>query len=143
MEHFIFGNLTLAALPHEWFTIGGAVSLTLGGIAAAAALTYFKLWKWLWKEWLTSTDPKKIGIMYMVVAAAMFARGGLDAIMIWLQQALSSGSSQGFLDPGHFQQIFTAHGDIMVFFVTMGFFFGLMNLIVPLQIGARDLAFRF
>jgi cytochrome o ubiquinol oxidase subunit 1 len=112
-------------------------------LAIAAVLTYFKRWKWLWKEWLTSTDPKKIGVMYMVVASVMFFRGGLDAAMIWLQQSLSVGGSQGYLDSSHFQQIFTAHGDIMVFFVTMGFIVGLMNLIVPLQIGTRDLAFPF
>jgi cytochrome o ubiquinol oxidase subunit 1 len=143
MEHFIFGNITWADLPNVWFTIGGTASIAFGGLAVAAILTYFKRWKWLWNEWLTSTDPKKIGIMYLVVASVMLFRGGLDAVMIWLQQSLSVGASQGYLDPGHFQQIFTAHGDIMVFFVTMGFIIGLMNLIVPLQIGTRDLAFPF
>ncbi|MDE2019790.1 MAG: cbb3-type cytochrome c oxidase subunit I [Patescibacteria group bacterium] len=143
MIHFLFGNLTWDALPHQWFTIGGTFSIFFGGAVVAGILTYYHRWTWLWKEWLTSTDPKKIGIMYLVVAALMFLRGGLDAIMIWFQQALSAGASHGYLDAGHFQQIFTAHGDIMVFFVTMGFFFGLMNLIVPLQIGARDLAFPF
>ncbi|HVM76932.1 MAG TPA: cbb3-type cytochrome c oxidase subunit I [Candidatus Paceibacterota bacterium] len=142
MEHFLLGNLTWDALPHQWFTIGGTSALILGGAVTAFLLTRYKLWGWLWRDWLTSTDPKKIGIMYIVVAAVMFFRGGLDAIMIWLQQAMASGSG-GYLDASHFQQIFTAHGDIMVFFVTMGFFFGLMNLIVPLQIGARDLAFPF
>src|SRR6185436_8945618 len=122
MQEFIFGKLTLDALPHEWFTIGGTFAMLGMGIAAAFFLTRFKLWKWLWTEWLTSTDPKKIGIMYMVVAALMFFRGALDAIMIWLQQAIASGST-GFLDADHFQQIFTAHGNIMVFFVTMGFLF--------------------
>jgi cytochrome o ubiquinol oxidase subunit 1 len=143
MEHFLLGNITWDALPHAWYTIGATASIAVMGLAAAGLLTYYKRWTWLWKEWLTSTDPKKIGIMYIVVASVMFFRGGLDAVMIWAQQALSSGASQGYLDPSHFQQIFTAHGDIMVFFVTMGFLFGLMNLIVPLQIGARDLAFPF
>ena len=143
MAHFIFGDLTWSDLPHVWYTVGGTASILAIGVAIAAVLTYYKRWTWLWKEWLTSTDPKKIGIMYIIVAALMFFRGGLDAAMIWAQQALSSGASHGYLDPGHFQQIFTAHGDIMVFFVTMGFFFGLMNLIVPLQIGARDLAYPF
>ena len=101
-----------------------------------------KRWGWLWNEWLTSTDPKKIGTMYMIFAALMFFRGMVDAGMIWLQQAIAA-DSQGYLTADHFQQIFTSHGDIMVFFVTMGFFFGLMNWIVPLQIGARDLAFPF
>jgi len=141
MQHFLLGNLTWAALPHEWFTIGGTVSLILGGIFVAGLLTYLKRWKWLWSEWLTSTDPKKIGIMYIIVAGAMLFRGALDAGMIWLQQSLSVGASQGYLNADHLQQIFTAHGTIMILFVTMGFLFGLMNFIIPLQIGARDVAF--
>jgi cytochrome o ubiquinol oxidase subunit 1 len=140
MTEFLFGKLTLDALPHEWFTIGGTIAVIGMGLTVAAALSYFKRWKWLWNEWLTSTDPKKIGIMYMVVAALMFARGALDAIMIWLQQAIASGN-QGYLSADHFQQIFTAHGNIMIFFVTMGFLFGLINFVLPLQIGARDVAF--
>lgn len=143
MMHFLFGKLTLAALPHEWFTVGGTLALTLGGIGVAVLLTYFKKWRWLWKEWLTSTDPKKIGIMYIAVAILMFFRAALDAVMIWAQQSISVGNNHGFLTADHFQQIFTAHGDIMVFFVTMGFLFGLLNYFVPLQIGARDVAFPF
>lgn len=150
MEHFFLGDLTWSALPHQWFTIGGTAAIFGMLIIAAAILTYFKRWKWLWKEWLTSTDPKKIGIMYILMASLMLFRGGLDAAMIWLQQSLGSSNAPGFLgvmhgylDSSHFQQIFTAHGDIMVFFVTMGFFFGFINLVVPLQIGARDLAFPF
>lgn len=143
MEHFLLGDLTWSDLPNQWFTIGGTVAIFAMLIVAIAVVTYYKKWTWLWKEWFTSTDPKKIGIMYIVMASLMLFRGGLDAMMIWLQQSLSVGNSQGYLDASHFQQIFTAHGDIMVFFVTMGFFFGLMNLIVPLQIGARDLAFPF
>ncbi len=137
----MFGKLTLDALPHEWFTIGGTVAITLGGLGVVALLTYYKRWKWLWKEWLTSTDPKKIGVMYIIVASLMLFRGALDAGMIWLQQALSAGASTGYLSAAHFQQIFTAHGSIMIFFVTMGFLFGLMNFILPIQIGARDVAF--
>ncbi|MBX4186798.1 MAG: cbb3-type cytochrome c oxidase subunit I [Candidatus Doudnabacteria bacterium] len=143
MQHFLFGNLTLAALPHQWFTVGGTASIILGGLTVAAFITYTKRWKWLWNEWFTSTDPKKIGIMYMLVATLMLFRGALDAAMIWLQQSLATGANHGYLSAEHFQQIFTAHGDIMVFFVTMGFLFGLLNFIVPLQIGARDLAFPF
>jgi cytochrome o ubiquinol oxidase subunit 1 len=141
MIQFIFGKLTLAALPHEWFTIAATVSMSLGGIGVAVLLTYLKRWKWLWTEWLTSTDPKKIGVMYIVVASLMLFRGALDAGMIWLQQVLSVGSSHGYLSASHFQQVFTAHGAIMIFFVTTGFLFGLMNIILPLQIGARDVAF--
>jgi cytochrome o ubiquinol oxidase subunit 1 len=143
IQKLLIGNLNWEALPHEWFTMGGAAALVGMVLFAAAALTYFKRWKWLWREWLTTVDPKRIGIMYFIVAGFMLLRGGLDAIMIWLQQALSSGSSQGFLSADHFQQIFTAHGNIMVFFVAMAFIFGLINYIVPLQIGARDLASPF
>lgn len=139
----IFGKLTLAALPHEWFTIGGTLFMTGGILSVVALLTYLKRWKWLWNEWLTSVDPKKIGIMYMIVATLMLFRGGLDAVMIWGQQALAAGGSSGYLSAEHFQEIFTAHGVIMVFFVTMGFLFGLLNYIVPLQIGSRDLASPF
>lgn len=135
----IFGRLTWAALPHEWFTLGGTVAVTGMMLSAAALLTKTKKWSWLWNEWLTSTDPKKIGIMYIIVAFLMFFRGVLDAVMIWGQQAIAA-SAPGYLSADHFQQIFTAHGNIMVFFVTMGFLFGILNFIVPLQIGARDVA---
>ncbi len=141
--NFLFGRLTFNDLPHEWFTLGGTVTMTAFLVGLVFFLLKTKRLKWLWKEWLTSCDPKKIGIMYMVVATAMLLRGGLDAGMIWLQQALASGASHGYLSPEHFQEIFTAHGVIMVFFVTMGFLFGLLNFIVPLQIGARDLASPF
>jgi cytochrome o ubiquinol oxidase subunit I len=143
MKELLLGRLDAHALPHEWFTIGGSVAFGLLALSVVLVLTWTKRWKWLWKEWLTSVDPKKIGIMYFLVAGFMLLRGGLDAIMIWLQQALSSGGAHGYLSADHFQQIFTAHGNIMVFFVAMGFVFGLINYIVPLQIGARDLASPF
>ncbi len=141
MEKF-WGRLTVDALPHVWYTIGGTVFMVLMVLALTIYLAKKKRWGWLWNEWLTSTDPKKIGVMYMVASVVMFFRGTVDAGMVWLQQAMAA-DSQGYLSATHFQEIFTSHGDIMVFFVTMGFFFGLMNLIVPLQIGARDLAFPF
>lgn len=142
MQQYIFGRLTLEALPHEWYTWGATISITLGLLGIAVFLTYYKRWRWLWDEWLTSTDPKKIGIMYIIVAALMLFRGALDAGLIWAQQAFFVGSEIG-LSADHFQEIFTAHGTIMIFFVTMGFMFGLMNYIIPLQIGARDVAFPF
>jgi cytochrome o ubiquinol oxidase subunit I len=150
MQELLFGKLSAAALPHEWFTIGGTWFFAIAGVAFLIFMTKIKRWKWLWNEWLTSVDPKRIGIMYLIVATFMLGRGGLDAVMIWLQQALASSNMPGFLesDTGylsafHLQQIMTAHGNIMVFFFAMGFLFGLINLIVPLQIGARDLAFPF
>src|SRR4051794_32560444 len=119
MMHFIFGRMTLNDLPHLWYTIGGTVSLfaMLGGLSIFLSIK--KRWKWLWTEWLTTTDPKRVGVMYIIVAAVMFFRGILDAGMIWVQQAMAIGTSNGYLDGAHFQQIFTAHGDIMVFFATM------------------------
>lgn len=142
MKEFFFGKLTLRELPHFWYTIGGTLFIATIAIVLAIYLTKKKRWGWLWNDWLTSTDPKKIGVMYLIASAVMFFRGLLDAGMIWLQQAMAAGS-QGYLTADHFQQILTAHGDIMVFFVVMGFFFGLMNIIIPLQIGTRDLAFPF
>ena len=142
MENSFFGRLTKDAIPHVWFTIGGTLFIALMLITFVIGLTKYKRWGWLWNDWLTTTDPKKIGTMYMIFASVMFFRGMIDSGMIWLQQSIAA-DSDGFLTPDHFQQIFTSHGDIMVFFVTMGFFFGLMNWIVPLQIGARDLAFPF
>ncbi len=139
----LLGKLNLDALPHNPVVAGGALSVIFGSLAVIALLTYFKRWKWLWKEWLTSLDPKKIGVMYIAIALIMLLRGVADAVMMRGQQATSVGDSQGFLSPEHFQQIFSAHGTIMIFFVAMGLMFGLINLIVPLQIGARDVAFPF
>lgn len=143
MKEFLLGKLDGSTLPHEWHTIAGSVSFILMGLAVIGFITYKKRWTWLWKEWLTSVDPKRIGIMYFIVGGLMLLRGGLDAIMLWLQQALASGESTGYLSAQHFQEIFTAHGNIMVFFVAMALIFGFINYIVPLQIGARDLASPF
>jgi len=114
------------------------VALTVLGL-----LTYFKRWKWLWNEWLTSLDPKKIGVMYVAVALLMLLRGAIDAAMMRTQLVFSVGASHGYLTSDHYYQILTAHGVIMIFFVAMGMIFGLLNLVVPLQIGARDVAFPF
>lgn len=142
MTSSLYGKLTSEAIPHVWYTIGGTVSIILMIVGICIYLTKTNRWGWLWNDWLTSTDPKKIGTMYILFAGLMFARGMLDAGMVWLQQSIAVDSA-GYLTPDHFQQIFTSHGDIMVFFVTMGLFFGVMNWIIPLQIGARDLAFPF
>lgn len=139
----MLGRLSLDALPHDPIVWGGAAGMVVGGITMVGLLTYFKRWKWLWHEWLTSLDPKKIGIMYMIIAGIMLLRGAADAGMMRAQQVLSVGDSAGILSSDHFQQVFTAHGSMMIFFVAMGFMFGLINLIVPLQIGARDVAFPF
>lgn len=139
----IFGTLSLSQLPQNpvaWF---GACCVLCGALVVAGIITYFKFWKRLWKEWLTSLDPKRIGVMYLIVAAVMLVRGGIDALLLRTQQATSVGASQGIITAQHFQEIFSAHGSIMIFFVAMGFMFGLINLVLPLQIGARDVAFPF
>lgn len=138
----MFGRLSLDALPNELVTLGGVGAMLGGGLLIVALLTYFKKWKWLYKEWLTSLDPKKIGVMYIIVAAVMLLRGLGDALLIRTQQAIASDAA-GVLTSDTFQQIFSAHGTIMIFFVAMGMIFGLFNLIVPLQIGARDVAYPF
>ncbi|MFC2049193.1 cytochrome o ubiquinol oxidase subunit I [Chlamydiota bacterium] len=139
----MFGKLTLDALKHESSQNGAVVMMVLGAIVIFGLITYLKKWKWLWHEWLISLDPKRIGVMYMVVALTLFLKGFADALMMRAQQALSVGDAHGFISAEHFQEVFSAHGTTMIFFVGMGVVFGLMNLIVPLQIGARDVAYPF
>lgn len=139
----IFGNLTWDALYHEPSQNGAVVGMVLTGVGLVALITYLKRWKWLWHEWLTSLDPKRIGIMYIAVVLIMFCKGFADALMMRIHQALAVGDNPGFLTAGHFQEVFSAHGTTMIFFVGMGAIFGLMNLIIPLQIGARDVAYPF
>ncbi|MCY1672638.1 cytochrome o ubiquinol oxidase subunit I [Novosphingobium sp. SL115] len=141
---FLFGKLSFDALPlHEPILVATFAAVALGGAAMVAALTYFKLWGYLWREWFTSVDHKKIGIMYMILGLVMFLRGFADAIMMRIQQAMAFNGSEGYLNAHHYDQIFTAHGVIMIFFVAMPFVTGLMNYVVPLQIGARDVSFPF
>lgn len=139
----LWGRLSIHELPHDMIMAGGAVTVVGAVFATAVLLTVTKRWKWLWKEWLTSVDPKKIGIMYLILSSLMLLRGLADVIMMRAQQALASGDAHGILSADHFQQVFSAHGTIMIFFVAMGFMFGLINLIVPLQIGSRDVSFPF
>lgn len=139
----MFGKLSLDAVPfHEPIVMVTIAGIILGGLALVGLITYFGKWTYLWKEWLTSVDHKRLGIMYIIVAIVMLLRGFADAIMMRSQQALASAGEAGFLPPHHYDQIFTAHGVIMIF-VAMPFVIGLMNLVVPLQIGARDVAFPF
>jgi cytochrome o ubiquinol oxidase subunit I len=141
---FVFGRLTLDSLPlHEPILIVTFCGVALGGLALLAVLTYFRVWGYLWREWLTSVDHKRIGVMYIVLGLIMLLRGFSDAIMMRSQQAIAFGDSQGYLPAHHYDQVFTAHGVIMIFFVAMPLVTGLMNFVVPLQIGARDVAFPF
>jgi cytochrome o ubiquinol oxidase subunit 1 len=140
----IFGNLTWDAIPlHEPILLATFVMVGLGGAAIVAAMTYYRLWMPLWRDWVTSIDHKRIGIMYIVFGLIMLVRGFMDALMMRAQQAFAFGDAAGFLPPHHYDQIFTAHGVIMIFFVAMPLVTGLMNYVVPLQIGARDVAFPF
>jgi cytochrome o ubiquinol oxidase subunit 1 len=138
----LLGRLSLDYVNQGMVTAGGQAVMIISGIAIIGLLTYKKRWTWLWREWLTTTDPKKIGVMYLVVALAMLLRGASDAFLMRAQQA-AAGSGHSLLSSDTFQQIFTAHGTIMIFFAAMGLMFGLFNLIVPLQIGSRDVAFPF
>ncbi|AYM63705.1 cytochrome o ubiquinol oxidase subunit I [Agrobacterium fabrum] len=141
---FLFGKLTWESIPlHEPILVATFAAVALGGIVVVGALTYFRLWGYLWNEWFTSIDHKKIGIMYIILALVMLLRGFADAIMMRVQQAIASGGSEGYLPPHHYDQIFTAHGVIMIFFMAMPMITGLMNFVVPLQIGARDVSFPF
>jgi len=139
----MFGRLNELALKHDWIEYAAGVSMILGGILVIALITYHKKWKWLWKEYITSVDHKRIGVMYLVVSFVMLVKGLIDGLMMRAQQATSVGDSFGYLGAEHFQQIFTAHGVTMIFFVGMGVVFGIINIILPLQIGARDVAFPF
>ena len=121
--------------------MGAVGSATIIGVIIIGLITYYRKWGYLWKEWLTSLDHKKIGVMYIILALVMMLRGFADAIMMRMQQAMAAGASQGYLPAHHYDQIFGSHGTIMIIFVAMPFMVGLMNLIIPQQIGARDVAF--
>jgi cytochrome o ubiquinol oxidase subunit 1 len=140
----IFGRLTWSNLfPSVLVTQTAVVSMGLGLVAVVALVTYLRRWRWLWNEWLTTVDPKRIGVMYIIVAVLMLVRGGVDVILMRGQQVTSVGAAAGVVPTSTFQQLFSAHGTIMIFFVAMGLMFGIINLVVPLQIGARDVAFPF
>ncbi|ABM94702.1 cytochrome o ubiquinol oxidase subunit I [Methylibium petroleiphilum] len=140
----LFGRLTWDAIPlHEPILLATFAMVVLGGIAVLGALTCFRAWGTLWRDWITSIDHKKIGIMYIILGLVMLLRGFADALMMRAQQAIAFGDNLGYLPPHHYDQIFTAHGVIMIFFVAMPLVTGLMNFVVPLQIGARDVAFPF
>src|SRR3569832_1707249 len=138
----LYGRLSWHAIPFDE-PIPLITSLVV--LLAAGAIG---IWVWrkgfapyLWHEYITSTDHKKIGIMYIVLALVMLVRGFADALMMRIQQSLAIGASQGYLPPEHYNQIFSAHGTIMIFFVAMPFVIGFMNFVVPLQLGVRDVAF--
>lgn len=118
--------------------LGSQIAILLTMIGIIAGITYLKKWKWLWTEWLTTVDHKRIGIMYIISAVLMFFRGGMDGLMMKVQ---TSRPEMQLLDAQHYNEVFTTHGVIMILFMAMPFLIGLMNVVIPLQIGARDVAF--
>lgn len=140
---FLIGRLSWSQLPQNAVARGGAIYMVVCILLVLALITWKGWWRPLWRDWLTSLDPKKIGVMYIGVSLVMLMRGGSDALLMRIQQATSVGPSQGILAAQHFQEIFSAHGSIMIFFVAMGIMFGLINLVLPLQLGSRDVAFPF
>jgi cytochrome o ubiquinol oxidase subunit I len=140
----LFGALSISQIPLDNPIIMTGVGIEiLGAATVLGVVTWYKKWTYLWQEWLTSVDHKKIGIMYLIVSMVMLLRGFVDALMMRAQQAVASGGNQGFLPPDHYDQFFSEHGVIMIFFMAMPFMVGLVNIAVPLQIGARDVAFPF
>ncbi len=140
----MFGKLTLQAIAYDNLIVMGGIGLMLVvALTLLGLITYFHKWFYLWNEWLTSLDHKKIGIMYIILALVMLLRGFADAVMMRTQQALAVGTNQGFLTPHHYDQVFSAHGTIMIIFMAMPFLTGLINIVVPLQLGKRDVAFPF
>ena len=147
--NFLFGRLTLDSLPFLNPDLEGRIVLVtlivvaVIGLGILGIVTKKRLWGYLWHEWFTSVDHKKLGIMYLIVGTVMLLRGFSDAIMMRAQQAVAFGPHMGYLPPEHYDQIFSAHGSIMIFFVAMAYIAGLMNYVMPLQIGSRDVAFPF
>src|SRR5260221_7348852 len=138
----MLGKLSWAAIPFDQPVIMiASVVVGLLLVAILGLVTVRGWWPYLWREWITSVDHKRIGVMYVLLALVMLVRGFADAIMMRTQLALAAGGAQGYLPPEHYDQIFSAHGTIMIFFVAMPFVVGLMNFAVPLQLGVRDVAF--
>ncbi|EAQ33975.1 cytochrome c oxidase, subunit I [Nitrobacter sp. Nb-311A] len=139
----MLGKLTIDALPfYSGIAMAGALTVACGAAGVIALITWLGQWRSLWSEWLTSLDHKKIGIMYVILALIMLVRGVVDALMIRTQQAFAF-EPHGYLPPDHFDQIFTSHATIMMFFVAMPFVLGLFSMVIPQQIGARQVAFPF
>src|SRR5260370_13752392 len=138
----MLGKPTLDAIPFgQPIPMAASLLIIVGGAAVLALVTRKGWWPYLWREWLTSVDHKRIGVMYVLLALVLLMRGFIDAIMMRSQLAIAAGGAQGYLPPEHYDQIFSAHGTILIFFVAMPFVVGLMNFVVPLQLGVRDVAF--
>src|ERR1700729_2835091 len=138
----MLGKLSWHAIPFDQpIPMAASLFMTAGVFAVLGLVTWKGWWPYLWREWLTSVDHKRIGVMYVLLALVLLLRGFIDAIMMRSQLAIAAGGAQGYLPPEHYDQIFSAHGTIMIFFMAMPFMVGLMNFVVPLQLGVRDVAF--
>ena len=139
--HLLLGNLGYDALPfYSAIATFAAGLVVVGMIAIFGLITLLGKWRYLWTEWFTSVDHKRIGIMYIIIAFVMMSRALIEAELMRMQQAVAV-NSPGFLPPDHFGQLFSTHGTIMIFFMAMPFLTGLINFVMPLQIGARDVKF--
>ena len=144
LKQLVFGKLSWDAIPfHTPIIMGALAFMIIFALTILIAITVMGKWSYIMKEWVASVDHKKIGIMYIILALVMLLRGFTDAMLMRSQQVLSAGTHMGYLPPDHYDQIFTAHGVIMIFFVAMPFMFGLINIALPLQIGARDVAYPY
>src|SRR5665213_226622 len=138
----MLGKLTWSAIPlGQPIPMAASLFITIGVFAVLGLVTWKGWWPYVWREWLTSVDHKRIGVLYVLLALVLLLRGFIDAIMMRSQLAIAAGGAQGYLPPEHYDQIFSAHGTIMIFFMAMPFMVGLMNFVVPLQLGVRDVAF--
>jgi cytochrome o ubiquinol oxidase subunit 1 len=138
----MLGKLSWGAFPFsEPIPMAASLMIIVGVLGVLGLITWKGWWDYLWREWLTSVDHKRIGVMYVLLALVLLLRGFIDAIMMRSQLAIAAGGAQGYLPPEHYDQIFSAHGTIMIFFMAMPFMVGLMNFVVPLQLGVRDVAF--
>ncbi len=149
-SYWLIGRLDWQALPYvvvwqnpsasEFIAAFAGGIVVSGALAVAALLTWLRWWGPLWRDWLTSLDHKKIGIMYVALAFVMLARALVEAVLMRTHQAIAVGQ-EGYLSPEHFAQLFSTHGTIMIFFMAMPFLTGIINFVLPLQIGARDVSF--
>jgi cytochrome o ubiquinol oxidase subunit I len=138
----MLGKLSWDAIPfNQPIPLMASLFIVVAVFSVLGLVTSKGWWPYLWREWLTSVDHKRIGVMYVLLALVLLLRGFIDAIMMRSQLAIAAGDVQGYLPPEHYDQIFSAHGTIMIFFMAMPFIVGLMNVVVPLQLGVRDVAF--
>jgi cytochrome o ubiquinol oxidase subunit 1 len=148
----LLGRLALKEIPYQNpILVWTFVLVSCAALAILAAITYHRAWGYLWREWLTTVDHKKIGVMYCLVGLVMFFRGFIDGVMMRTQQVMAVGPQSpgylgalhGYLPPYHFGQIYSAHGTIMILFAITPILIGIMNIVVPLQVGARDMAYPY